>query len=82
MVNQYMQDLSQNRLPVPTFCDSLIILTVAFSNTETVGMSQTTIIDNGLLLRSVKNTGDYDMELAKRQHEQQLKEANQAKPTL
>jgi hypothetical protein len=78
MVNQYMH----NGLPTPTFCDSLIILNVAFSNAETVALSMTTIIDNGLLLRSVKTTGDYQAELAKKQHEQQLKQANQAKPTL
>jgi hypothetical protein len=78
MVNASMQ----NRLPAPTFCDSLIILTVAFSNEETVGLSQTTIIDNGLLLRSVKATGNYQAELAKKQHEQQLQQSNQAKPTL
>jgi len=82
MVNTYMQNLSQNRLPVPTFCDSLIVLTVAFSNFETVALSQTTIVDNGLLHRSVKATGDYQTELAKKQHEQQLQQSNQAKPTL
>ena len=82
MVNQYMQNLSQNRLPAPAYCDSLIILTVAFSNTETVGLSMTTIIDNGLLHRAVKATGDYQTELAKKQHELQLQQSNQAKPTL
>ena len=78
MVNASMR----NALPAPTFCDSLIILNVAFTNAETVGLSQTMIIDNGLLLRSVKATGDYQTELAKKQHEQQLQQANQAKPTL
>ncbi len=72
----------QNRQPAPTYCDSLIILTVAFSNMETVGLAQTTIIDNGLLLRSVKTTGDYQTEQAKKQHDLQLQQANQAKPTL
>jgi hypothetical protein len=78
MVNAYMR----NALPAPTFCDSLIILNVAFGASETVNLSQTFIIENGLLLRSVKTTGDYQAEQAKKQHDQQLQQANQAKPTL
>jgi hypothetical protein len=79
MVNQYMQ---QHQLPAPTFCDSLIIISVSFSNAETVNLAQTMMIDNALLLRDVKSTGDYQTELAKKQHEQQIQQANQAKPTL
>jgi len=78
LVNQYLS----NALPAPSFCNSLIILSVAFSADETIYHSQATIIDNGLLLRSVKATGDYQADLAKKQHEQQLQQANQAKPTL
>ena len=54
------------------------VIRVAFGADETIYHSQATIIDNGLLLRSVKTTGDYQAELAKKQHEQQLQQANQA----
>jgi hypothetical protein len=79
-----------NRLPAATFCDSLISITANFdrgnaggvSHLDEVSDSRIMLFDAALMRRSAVAMGDAQMAMARKQQQNDLKKANEAKPNL
>jgi hypothetical protein len=78
-VNEYLH----GELPPATICDSFILLSVSIRLDATaVYGASTTLIDNALFRREVIFAGEARKAEALKQQQQNLKNANQAKPNL
>jgi hypothetical protein len=78
-VNDYLN----NRLPAPTFCDSVVLLKVGYGGTATtVQTSYSYLVDGALWRREAIVTGDAQKAQAQQQKQQEVQKANQAKPNL
>jgi hypothetical protein len=78
------------RLPAANFCDSLIMLLAVFdrgsvggtSRLDLVGDSRILLFDTALMRRSAVAMGDAQMGQARKQRQNDLKKANEARPNL
>jgi hypothetical protein len=78
-----VNDYVRGELPPATFCDSVIILSItAGPRPGPVDRFSTTIEDRALLRREVIAAGEVAKAQGQKQQQQELKNANQAKPNL
>jgi hypothetical protein len=77
-VNAYLH----GSLPPASFCDSLIVLRVNVAKDQSVDRIFSVLEDRALLRREVTAAGEAQKAQAQRQQQQELKNAQQAKPVL
>ncbi|MBS0378341.1 MAG: hypothetical protein JSS29_07635 [Proteobacteria bacterium] len=83
--NQYtslVSDYVYKRMPPPGFCESVIVINAAFAPGDMTRSLTVTMVDNALMLRAVRATGDYQTQQATQQHDRQLQQSGQTKPSL
>jgi hypothetical protein len=84
-VNLYRNLISDdfhNGLAAATYCDSVIILHVTIDASATVKNTRTILLDRALMRRSAVAVGEGQKAAAKKQQQEEMQKANQAKPSL
>jgi hypothetical protein len=71
-----------NTLPPATFCDTIVLLSVSLGQGPYVFSTGTEIDDHVLLRRAVQIAGDAAKADAQKQHQQEIDQSKQAKPSL
>jgi len=71
-----------NTLPPATFCDTIVLLSVSLGQGPYVFSTGTEIDDHVLLRRAVQIAGDAAKADAEKQHQQEIDQSKQAKPSL
>jgi hypothetical protein len=75
-------DYRLNTLPPATFCDTIVLLAVDLGQGPYVFSTGTEIDDHVLLRRAVQIAGDAAKADAQKQHQQEIDQSKQAKPSL